>query len=111
MDSKGQLSAEYILLLGFFLLIIFAVASYAGNENEQNSIATATRLGADNATAALSITTPGMFPVRVESINMSGTENITLTIYLSDNNDQIKTAVLTGVKNSLTSQGLLTTDQ
>ena len=89
MDSKGQLSAEYILMLGFVLLIVLAVAFYAGNENEQNSISSATRSGATNATTALSVTTPGMLPVRVESIEMSGTGNITLLIKLSNKNAQI----------------------
>ncbi|AIS32208.1 class III signal peptide-containing protein [Methanobacterium formicicum] len=105
MDSKGQLSAEYILMLGFVLLIVLAVAFYAGNENEQNSISSATRSGATNATTALSVTTPGMLPVRVESIEMSGTGNITLLIKLSNKNAQIQNITLTGVYNSLTSQG------
>ena len=105
MDSKGQLSAEYILMLGFVLLIVLAVAFYAGNENEQNSISSATMSGATNATTALSVTTPGMLPVRVESIEMSGTGNITLLIKLSNKNAQIQNITLTGVYNSLTSQG------
>jgi len=105
MDSKGQLSAEYILMLGFVLLIVLAVAFYAGNENEQNSISSATRSGATNATTALTVTTPGMLPVRVESIEMSGTGNITLLIKLSNKNAQIQNITLTGVYNSLTSQG------
>lgn len=92
-------------MLGFVLLIVLAVAFYAGNENEQNSISSATRSGATNATTALSVTTPGMLPVRVESIEMSGTGNITLLIKLSNKNAQIQNITLTGVYNSLTSQG------
>lgn len=105
MDGKGQISVELILILAFILLVVLVVAYYVSDQSEQNSIATATRLGATNATTAVAITTPGMLPVQVESIQMSGTQNITVLINLNYKNDPIQNTTLTGVYNSLTAQG------
>lgn len=105
MDGKGQISVELILILAFILLVVLVVAYYVSDQSEQNNIATATRLGATNATTAMGITTPGMLPVRVDAIQMSGTQNITVLINLNYKNDPIQNTALTGVYNSLISQG------
>jgi uncharacterized protein (UPF0333 family) len=105
MDNKGQISVEFILFVGFILAIILVIGVYAGDQNEQNNIATATRLGAVNATTSMGITNPGMLPVSVNSVQMSGTGNITLIINLSYTSTQIQNTTLTGVYNALTSQG------
>lgn len=105
MDGKGQISVELILILAFILLVVLVVAYYASDQSEQNNIATLTRLGATNATTAMGITTPGMLPVRVDAIQMSGTQNITVSINLNYKNNLIQNTTLTGVYNSLTAQG------
>ncbi len=105
MDEKGQISVELILILGFILLVVLVVAYYVTDQSEQNNIATATRVGATNATTALAITTPGMLPVQVESIQMNGAQNITVLIQLSYKSTQIQNFTLTGVYNSLIAQG------
>jgi len=105
MDGKGQISVELILILAFILLVVLVVAYYASDQSEQNNIATVTRLGATNATTAMGITTPGMLPVRVDAIQMSGTQNITVSINLNYKNNLIQNTTLTGVYNSLTAQG------
>lgn len=105
MDEKGQISVELILILAFILLVVLVAAYYVSDQSEQNNIATATRLGATNATTAMGITTPGMLPVRVDAIQMSGTQNITVLIQLSYKSTQIQNTALTGVYNSLTAQG------
>nr|WP_319372665.1 class III signal peptide-containing protein [uncultured Methanobacterium sp.] len=105
MDGKGQISVELILILAFILLVVLVVAYYASDQSEQNNIATVTRLGATNATTAMGITTPGMLPVRVDAIQISGTQNITVSINLNYKNNLIQNTTLTGVYNSLTAQG------
>jgi hypothetical protein len=105
MDGKGQISVELILILAFILLVVLVVAYYASDQSEQNNIATVTKLGATNATTAMGITTPGMLPVRVDAIQMSGTQNITVLINLSYKNNLIQNTTLTGVYNSLSAQG------
>lgn len=105
MDNKGQISVEMILFLAIILFIVLAVGYFISDQNEQNNIATATRLGAENATTSMGITNPGMMPVRVEAIQMNGNQNITVIINLSYSSTQIKNTTLTGVYNTLTSQG------
>lgn len=105
MDSKGQISVEFILFLAFVLVVVLALGYYISDQNEQNNIATATKLGAVNATTYMVTTTPGMLPVQVNSIQTNGSQNITVIINLSYTSNQIKNTTLTGVYNALTSQG------
>jgi uncharacterized protein (UPF0333 family) len=105
MDNKGQISVEFILFLAIVLVIVLAVGYFISDQSEQNSIATATRLGAENATTSMGITNPGIMPVRVEAIQMNGNQNITVIINLSYSSTQIANTTLTGVYNALTSQG------
>lgn len=105
MDNKGQISVELVLFLAIILFIVLAAGYFISDQSEQNNIATATRLGAENATTSMGITNPGMMPVKVESIQMNGNQNITIIIQLSYSTAQITTTTLNGVYNALTSQG------
>jgi hypothetical protein len=105
MDNNGQISAEFILFLAIILLIVLTVGYFISDQSEQNNIATATRLGAENATTSMGITNPGMMPVKVETIQMNGNQNINLIINLSYSSPSITNITLNGVYNTLTSQG------
>jgi uncharacterized protein (UPF0333 family) len=48
-DSKGQISAEYVLLIGLFLVIILVVAASFGQSNEVNLALSTAREGVINA--------------------------------------------------------------
>lgn len=107
MDSRGQLSAEYILIVGFLLLIILLIAVYVSDQTEQNTIATAARLGAVNTSAEIGIMNRNITPIRVTKVNMTGGTNITITIFLSNtalslNQNQ---TILAGVEQSIAEQG------
>ncbi len=104
MDVKGQLSVEYILFLGFLLLVILIIATVATDQSEQNMVASATRLGAVNATTDIVITSNNI-PIRVGEITMNGTNPINITIHLSQSvtNTQ-KAQILSNVNQSLASQ-------
>lgn len=107
MDSRGQLSAEYILIVGFLLLIILLIAVYVSDQTEQNTIATAARLGAVNTSAEIGIMNRSITPIRVTKVNMTGGTNITITIFLSNtalslNQNQ---TILAGVEQSIAEQG------
>lgn len=107
MEEKGQLSAEYILFLGFVLVIVLALAYYVSDQSEQNTIATATRLGAENASTKIGIMNLSTTPIRVEMINMTTGNNINITIVLSNANlsSEQKQIILTGVQQSVEAQG------
>lgn len=107
MEEKGQLSAEYILFLGFVLVIVLAIAWYVGDQNEQNSIATAARLGAENASTKIGILNISTTPIRVETVNMTSGNNINITITLSNSNlsAEQKQAILIGAQQSIEEQG------
>ncbi len=107
MDSRGQLSAEYILIVGFILAIVLIVAVYVSDQNEQNTIATAARLGATNASAEIGIINRNITPIRVDKIVMTGGNNINITIFLS--NSTISTNqrqnIIAGVEQTIESSG------
>lgn len=107
MDSRGQLSAEYILIVGFLLLVILLIAVYVSDQTEQNTIATAARLGAVNTSAEIGIMNRSITPIRVTKVNMTGGTNITISIFLSNtalslNQNQ---SILAGVQQSIEEQG------
>ncbi len=88
MDQKGQISAEYILLVfGLIIVIMLVFAVAVSNESELNTVTTAARIGADNGTTQLSIMNPTMSPVRVTGVSMNNTNDnnkyISITINLS----------------------------
>ncbi len=107
MESRGQISVEYILIIGFILALVLIVAVYASDQSEQNTIATATRLGASNASAEIGIMNVNIAPIRVEKIEMTRGSNINITIFLSNSavsTDQ-KQSILAGVAQSIESAG------
>ena len=106
MDGRGQISVEYILFVGFVLIIILLFANVIGDQQEQNNVAVAARTGAINATAQMEITNSGMFPLRVNEVNTTGTNPINIVIYLSGSitNSQ-KVQILTSTNKSIASLG------
>jgi len=112
MNDRGQISAEYILMLGFLIVVILLVASYAGEQNEQNSVASSVRQGASSAVTDLSILNRTLQPVRVNGVNMTSGTDIIITINLSDSslNLQQKATILQGSKSSLEGQGFTVTE-
>jgi uncharacterized protein (UPF0333 family) len=111
MNDRGQISAEYILMLGFLIVVILLVASYAGEQNEQNSVASSVRQGASSAVTELSVLNHTLQPVRVNGINMTSGTDIIITINLSDTSLNLlqKATVLQGSKSSLEGQGFTVT--
>ncbi len=119
MDQKGQISAEYILLVfGLVIVIMLVFAVAVTNESELNTVTTAARIGADNGTTQLSIMNPAMSPVRVTGISMNNTNDnnkyIRITINLSGTitsaqNQTLMNSIMNSM-NSLISQGYTVSD-
>ncbi len=119
MDQKGQISAEYILLVfGLVIVIMLVFAVAVTNESELNTVTTAARIGADNGTTQLSIMNPAMSPVRVTGISMNNTNDnnkyISITINLSGTitsaqNQTLMNSIMNSM-NSLISQGYTVSD-
>lgn len=107
MDNRGQLSAEYILIVGIILLVILVIAFLATDQSEQNSIATAARVGAANTSAEIGILNTTTRPIRVTNVNMTGGTNITITIYLSNTalSSGQKQTILAGVQQAIANEG------
>lgn len=106
MDVRGQISVELILLVGFIVVIVLVFASTIGDQIEQNNIASATRLGAVNATTEIGLLNRNLQPVRVNGINMtnSADKNKTMKIYLTYIPAQNQT-ILGSVKTSIEALG------
>jgi len=119
MDQKGQISAEYILLVfGLIIVIMLVFAVAVTNESELNTVTTDARIGADNGTTQLSIMNPTMGPVRVTGVNTNNTNDnnkyISITINLSGTitsaqSGNLMISVMNSM-NSLTSQGYNVSD-
>jgi uncharacterized protein (UPF0333 family) len=112
MESRGQISVEYILIIGFILALVLIVTVYVSDQSEQNTIATATRLGAANASAEIGIMNVNITPIQVEKIEMTSGSNINITIFLSNSaisTDQ-KQSIITGVAQSIESAGYSVTN-
>jgi uncharacterized protein (UPF0333 family) len=107
MDGKGQISVEYILIIGFLLALILVVVTIISNQNEENSVATAVRSGASDALTAEAMLNTSMQPVRVTSQSMTNGNNIFITVQLSNSTvpNSLKMKILTGSKNSLEEMG------
>jgi len=107
MDSRGQLSAEYILIVGFLLAVILIFAVYVSDQTEQNTIATATRLGAVNASAEIGIMNRNITPIRVTKVEMTGSTDIDIVVFLSNStiSPVQKQTILAGVQQSIESEG------
>ncbi|MGB4611273.1 MAG: hypothetical protein WBH74_01340 [Methanothermobacter thermautotrophicus] len=72
MDFRGQISAEFLLIVSFILVIVLVFSSIAGPQSQENSIATAAREGATGAISEMSYTNVSMKPMRVTGIKITG---------------------------------------
>lgn len=106
MDQKGQISAEFILLVAIVLAMVLVFATIVSDQNEMNTIATTARIAADNATTQMAVLNTGKEPVRVTKTNMNGTQNVDIDIILSSSTDDTqKQNILNVVMQSLKLQG------
>lgn len=110
MDQRAQISAEFILFVAIVLAVVLVFAVVVSDQSEMNSIATAAREGAANATAQISILNASMTPVRVTNIsmtNMTGGYNVTIVINLSNPGLSAaqKDIILGGAMQSINSTG------
>jgi uncharacterized protein (UPF0333 family) len=84
MDKRGQLSIEFVLVIAFMLILVLAFATYIGDANEKNSIASAARTGATNSASSLLVTNTITQPLQVEDVNLNANgANITIVIDIS----------------------------
>lgn len=107
MEQKGQISVEFILLIGLIVVIILAIVPYIGQANENNIIALAAKEGALNATTNLALLNRNMAPLRVEDISTIGNgHNLTIRIDISGtiSTDQNKT-IVNSTLSSIAAQG------
>lgn len=106
MDGRGQISVEYILFVGFVLVVILVIANVVGDQSEQNAIATSAKLGAVNATTEIGILNTTVQPLRVNEIVITGSDPIDMTIYLSGTTTSSqKVDILTSVNRSIAAEG------
>lgn len=109
MDQRAQISAEYILLVAMIFSIVLIFSYTIINENEQNNIATAVKLGAVNATANIVLTNNTQSPVKVTSIDMSNVNkkgsDINVIIHFSRNINDQSIIIFNSIIKSLNSSG------
>jgi len=82
-DQRGQISAELILLLGIIFVVVIVIATQVGHQSEANKISVSAKEGALQALANESIMSRSFVPNTVESIRMNGTDNVQVTLILS----------------------------
>lgn len=84
MDQRGQISIEFVLVMSLMLVIVLLAGSYAGGQNEINTVTAAARTGSMDAVTNLTLLNVNMEPIRVEDIRMSGSgQNLTILINVS----------------------------
>jgi uncharacterized protein (UPF0333 family) len=82
MDQRAQISIEYILLVAVVLIIVVVFATVITNSNEQNTVATAVQLGADNATTTASFINTTQPPVKVTFIDMTNVDSVKINMVI-----------------------------
>lgn len=107
MDGRGQISIEVVFFVAIVVVIVLVFASIMGDQNEQNMVSSAVKLGAENATTNMVITNTGMTPVRVTSVSMvaSGTAETVTVKFSGSLTDAQKGVVLNSTNQSLVKQG------
>ncbi|KAF5078414.1 class III signal peptide-containing protein [Methanobacterium aggregans] len=106
MDDRAQISVELILFLAIVLAIVLVFATFIADANEKNIIETSVKLGADNATSTMALLDRSMQPLRVTSIDVTGSDPIVMTLHFSRPIDyDTQKYVAEGVVTSLISQG------
>ena len=106
MDQKGQISIEFALIIAVMLVLVLLIASYAGTENESNTILSAARSGAMNATTNAVLLNRSAEPTRVDNIQLiNGTgSDLIISINLSTVPSNT-TSILNSTLNSIAAQG------
>lgn len=112
MDTKGQISIEFILVVAFMLVIVLLIGSYIGGENESSSVLSAARSGAAGAVSNLTFLNESTEPVRVDDMRIIGTgHDLTIQINISGPLSVNQTQyVLNGTLNSIAAQGYTRND-
>ena len=112
MDTKGQISIEFILVIAVMLVLVLLIGSIAGGENESNNVLSAARSGATNAVSDLSFLNESMEPVRVNDMKVIGTgHDLTIQINVSGPLSVNQTeSVINGTLNSIATQGYTHSD-
>jgi len=106
MDQRAQISAEFILLIGFVFVIVLLIAGYVGEQNELNVISAAARDGAMKSVSEIVLLNRNVGAVKVESINMTGGQNKTIQIKLSGPiPSSYNTQIINQTLSSIASQG------
>lgn len=79
-DGQGQISAEFILIISFIVIIILIFASSIDPQIEENNIIAASREGASAAVSELAYSNASMEPIRLERILSTGGKNKNVTL-------------------------------
>lgn len=108
MDQRGQISAEYILIAAIVMLVVVVFGVVIADQSEMDAVASAVRTGAENGTTQLSILDPTMQPVRVTSVNMTGTGNVNIIVNFSSTVSSMEDSILSSINRSLTESGYTT---
>lgn len=79
-DRQGQVSAEFVLIVSFILIIILVFASFIGPQMEENNIISSAREGASTAATEIVYSNVSMQPIKLESIRVTGEKDKTITL-------------------------------
>lgn len=77
-DSKGQISVEWVLLVGLMVVIVLAVAQFIGPNLEQDEVMSAARIACIDASNDIAYVTGNVIKFNNMTFN-NGT--ITVTVY------------------------------
>lgn len=109
-DSRGQISAEFVLLMGLFLVLVLGVAVFFGQSNELTVAASAAREGVMNASNDVAYSGAGNV-IRFDGTNMSvndTTKVVNLKIFVASefplsgsDTTTIQDDVINNMKNNL----------
>ena len=108
MDQRGQISVEFVLFAAIVLVVVLTFGLAITDQAEQNAVASAVKIGAENSTTQMSLLNRSMQPVRVTSINTTDTGVINIQVKFSGNVTANKVLILNSINNALTSQGYVT---
>lgn len=70
-DSRGQLSAEFVLIIGLMLVIVIVAANFIGPSVEENQVMSAARSGFINASNQMAYDETGNV-LRLDNLTVSG---------------------------------------
>ena len=106
-EYKGQISAEFVLLTGFILVVAIIIASQAGSSLELDQVMSAAKTGAIEATNDLAYNGTGNL-IRFQNITFKDGK-ITITVYskkrlTDDEKNYIKRKVLESIGEALGKQ-------